>query len=160
MDANHAPYLQELSRRLNSLGQGGLPVDIGNAVAYLSHPASEGVMDRLSGCADRICSDAKPSLWALLCYLYLHVSPTSLRKDVLNATTQPGRPNFPLVGSANSPCTSAASIFFRFPENASPKFMTELADFMRTFDHLLVRSFSRRLRVGNSGNTAGKKTLN
>lgn len=42
---------RELSRRLNSLGQGGLPVDIGNAVAYLSHPASEGV----SGQTLRVC---------------------------------------------------------------------------------------------------------
>ncbi|MBK8971475.1 MAG: SDR family oxidoreductase [Hahellaceae bacterium] len=42
---------RELARRLNSLGQGGLPVDIGNAVAYLSHPASEGV----TGQTLRVC---------------------------------------------------------------------------------------------------------
>lgn len=35
---------------------------------------------------------------------------------------------------------------FSFPEDASPKFMTELADFMRTFEHP-SSPFSRRLRL-------------
>jgi 3-oxoacyl-[acyl-carrier protein] reductase len=42
---------REIARRINSLSQGGLPVDIAEAVAYLCHPGSSG----LSGQTLRVC---------------------------------------------------------------------------------------------------------
>lgn len=46
--------LREVARRLNSLGQGGNPVDVGEAVTFLATPAAHGV----SGQVLRVCGQA------------------------------------------------------------------------------------------------------
>ncbi|MFL6077807.1 MAG: 3-oxoacyl-ACP reductase [Mycobacteriales bacterium] len=51
----HMPYLvREFGRRLNSLGQGGLPVDVAEAVAWLAAPATAGV----NGQVLRVCGQS------------------------------------------------------------------------------------------------------
>ncbi len=51
MTAEMPPLLREAGRRLNSLGQGGLPQDIADAVAFLVSPGAIG----LSGSTLRVC---------------------------------------------------------------------------------------------------------
>ena len=43
--------LREVARRMNSLGQGGRPVDVGQAIMFLSHPDSQGI----TGQCLRVC---------------------------------------------------------------------------------------------------------
>jgi 3-oxoacyl-[acyl-carrier protein] reductase len=43
MTASMPWFIRELGRRLNSLGQGGQPEDVAEAVAWLAGPDSEGV---------------------------------------------------------------------------------------------------------------------
>lgn len=51
----HIPFaLREAGRRMSSLGQGGLPQDVAEAVAWLSQPGSEAV----SGQALRVCGQS------------------------------------------------------------------------------------------------------
>ncbi|MEU1038291.1 3-oxoacyl-ACP reductase [Streptomyces sp. NPDC005551] len=46
--------IREAGRRMNSLGQGGLPVDVAEATGYLAHPASGGV----NGQVLRVCGQS------------------------------------------------------------------------------------------------------
>ncbi|RKT51691.1 3-oxoacyl-ACP reductase [Saccharothrix australiensis] len=46
--------VREVGRRLNSLAQGGLPVDVAEAIAWLAHPASGGV----NGNVVRVCGQS------------------------------------------------------------------------------------------------------
>ena len=46
--------LREAGRRLNAMGQGGLPVDVAEAIAWLAHPASTG----LNGNVIRVCGQS------------------------------------------------------------------------------------------------------
>ncbi|MEV0676843.1 3-oxoacyl-ACP reductase [Actinosynnema sp. NPDC050436] len=46
--------IREAGRRMNSLSQGGLPVDVAEAVAWLAHPASAGV----NGTVVRVCGQS------------------------------------------------------------------------------------------------------
>ena len=51
----HIPFaLREAGRRMSSLGQGGLPQDVAEAVAWLSQPGSGAV----SGQALRVCGQS------------------------------------------------------------------------------------------------------
>ncbi|MFC4033081.1 3-oxoacyl-ACP reductase [Streptomyces polygonati] len=47
-------FIREAGRRLNSLGQGGLPVDVAETVAWLASPASGGI----SGQVVRVCGQS------------------------------------------------------------------------------------------------------
>ncbi|HHH26842.1 MAG TPA: SDR family oxidoreductase, partial [Polyangiaceae bacterium] len=46
--------IREVGRRLSALGQGGLPVDVGEAISFLSSPGSVGINGRVL----RICGGA------------------------------------------------------------------------------------------------------
>jgi 3-oxoacyl-[acyl-carrier protein] reductase len=46
--------LREASRRLNSLAQGGLPIDVAETVAWIASPASDG----LTGNVVRVCGQS------------------------------------------------------------------------------------------------------
>jgi 3-oxoacyl-[acyl-carrier protein] reductase len=46
--------LREAGRRMNSLGQAGLPVDVAEAVAYFASPGSAGV----TGNVLRVCGQS------------------------------------------------------------------------------------------------------
>jgi 3-oxoacyl-[acyl-carrier protein] reductase len=54
MTAKMPLTLREAGRRMNSLGQGGQPVDVAQAVAWLAHPGSAGV----SGQVVRVCGQS------------------------------------------------------------------------------------------------------
>lgn len=54
MSAAMPPILREAGRRLNSLAQGGLPVDVAEAVAWFANPGSGGV----SGNVLRVCGQS------------------------------------------------------------------------------------------------------
>lgn len=47
-------FIREAGRRMNSLGQGGLPVDVAETTAWLAHPASGGV----NGQVVRVCGQS------------------------------------------------------------------------------------------------------
>ncbi|MFG3171524.1 3-oxoacyl-ACP reductase [Streptomyces sp. NPDC048200] len=47
-------FIREAGRRMNSLGQGGLPVDVAETTAWLAHPASGGV----NGQIVRVCGQS------------------------------------------------------------------------------------------------------
>ncbi|MEU6480729.1 3-oxoacyl-ACP reductase [Streptomyces sp. NPDC047017] len=47
-------FLREAGRRMNSLGQGGLPVDVAETIAWLAHPASGAV----NGQVVRVCGQS------------------------------------------------------------------------------------------------------
>jgi 3-oxoacyl-[acyl-carrier protein] reductase len=46
--------IREAGRRMNSMSQGGLPVDVAEAVAWFAHPASAGV----NGNVVRVCGQS------------------------------------------------------------------------------------------------------
>jgi 3-oxoacyl-[acyl-carrier protein] reductase len=46
--------IREVGRRLSALGQGGLPKDVGEAITFLSTPASVGI----TGSVLRVCGGA------------------------------------------------------------------------------------------------------
>jgi 3-oxoacyl-[acyl-carrier protein] reductase len=46
--------IREAGRRMNSMGQGGLPVDVAEAIAWLASPASSG----LNGNVVRVCGQS------------------------------------------------------------------------------------------------------
>ena len=46
--------IREAGRRMNSLGQGGQPVDVAQAIAWLAHPAS----GALTGQVVRVCGQS------------------------------------------------------------------------------------------------------
>jgi 3-oxoacyl-[acyl-carrier protein] reductase len=48
--------VREVGRRLNSLSQGGLPVDVAEAVAWLAGPGTGGV----NGQVVRVCGQSVP----------------------------------------------------------------------------------------------------
>lgn len=54
MTAAMPMFLREAGRRMNSLAQGGLPIDVAETVAWLSHPASGGV----NGNIIRVCGQS------------------------------------------------------------------------------------------------------
>jgi 3-oxoacyl-[acyl-carrier protein] reductase len=54
MTARMPLVLREAGRRLNSLAQGGLPVDVAETVAWLAAPASAGV----TGQVIRVCGQS------------------------------------------------------------------------------------------------------
>jgi 3-oxoacyl-[acyl-carrier protein] reductase len=54
MTARMPMFLREAGRRMNSLGQGGLPVDVAEAVAYFASPGSAGV----TGNVLRVCGQS------------------------------------------------------------------------------------------------------
>jgi 3-oxoacyl-[acyl-carrier protein] reductase len=47
-------FIREAGRRMNSLGQGGLPVDVAETTAWLAHPASGAV----NGQVVRVCGQS------------------------------------------------------------------------------------------------------
>ncbi|NDZ77571.1 3-oxoacyl-ACP reductase [Streptomyces sp. SID10853] len=47
-------FIREAGRRMNSLGQGGLPVDVAETTAWFAHPASDGV----TGQVVRVCGQS------------------------------------------------------------------------------------------------------
>jgi 3-oxoacyl-[acyl-carrier protein] reductase len=47
-------FIREAGRRMNSMAQGGLPVDVAETVAWLAHPASGGV----TGNVVRVCGQS------------------------------------------------------------------------------------------------------
>jgi 3-oxoacyl-[acyl-carrier protein] reductase len=54
MTAAMPMFVREAGRRMNSLSQGGLPVDVAETIAWLSHPASGGV----TGNVVRVCGQS------------------------------------------------------------------------------------------------------
>jgi 3-oxoacyl-[acyl-carrier protein] reductase len=54
MTAAMPTFTREAGRRMNSLAQGGLPVDVGEAIAWFANPASGGV----SGNVVRVCGQS------------------------------------------------------------------------------------------------------
>jgi 3-oxoacyl-[acyl-carrier protein] reductase len=54
MTAKMPMLLRETGRRLNSMAQGGLPVDVAEAVAFFANPASAGV----TGNVLRVCGQS------------------------------------------------------------------------------------------------------
>ncbi|KWX08128.1 3-ketoacyl-ACP reductase, partial [Carbonactinospora thermoautotrophica] len=54
MTAAIPPLIREAGRRMNSMAQGGLPVDVAETVAWLAHPASGGV----NGNVVRVCGQS------------------------------------------------------------------------------------------------------
>jgi 3-oxoacyl-[acyl-carrier protein] reductase len=49
------PFMpRELGRRLNSLAQGGLPVDVAETIAFLARPSSAGI----TGQVLRVCGQS------------------------------------------------------------------------------------------------------
>ncbi|WP_345136112.1 3-oxoacyl-ACP reductase [Streptomyces mexicanus] len=54
MTAAIPPFLREAGRRMNSLAQGGLPVDVAETTAWLAHPASGAV----NGQVVRVCGQS------------------------------------------------------------------------------------------------------
>jgi len=54
MTARMPMFLREAGRRMNSLGQGGLPVDVAEAVGYFANPGSAGV----TGNVLRVCGQS------------------------------------------------------------------------------------------------------
>ncbi len=54
MTASMPVTVREVGRRLNSLAQGGLPIDVAETIAWLAHPGSAGV----SGCVVRVCGQS------------------------------------------------------------------------------------------------------
>lgn len=54
MTAKMPLTLREAGRRMNSLGQGGLPVDVAQTIAWLAHPGSAGI----SGQVVRVCGQS------------------------------------------------------------------------------------------------------
>jgi 3-oxoacyl-[acyl-carrier protein] reductase len=54
MTAAVPPLIREAGRRMNSLAQGGLPVDVAETVAWLAHPGSGGV----NGQVVRVCGQS------------------------------------------------------------------------------------------------------
>jgi 3-oxoacyl-[acyl-carrier protein] reductase len=54
MTAKMPAAVREVARRLSALGQGGQPVDVAEAVAFLSMPWSDG----LTGTTLRVCGGA------------------------------------------------------------------------------------------------------
>ncbi|HBV13063.1 MAG TPA: 3-oxoacyl-ACP reductase, partial [Brevundimonas sp.] len=46
--------IREAGRRMNSMGQGGGPVDVAETIAWLAHPASGGV----NGQVVRVCGQS------------------------------------------------------------------------------------------------------
>jgi 3-oxoacyl-[acyl-carrier protein] reductase len=47
-------FLREAGRRMNSMAQGGLPVDVGETIAYLAAPGSAGI----TGTVLRVCGQS------------------------------------------------------------------------------------------------------
>jgi 3-oxoacyl-[acyl-carrier protein] reductase len=54
MTAKMPLTLREAGRRMNSLGQGGLAVDVAQTIAWLAHPGSAGI----SGQVVRVCGQS------------------------------------------------------------------------------------------------------
>ena len=51
MTARMPIAIREAGRRMSSLGQGGLPIDVAETIAWLAHPASGGI----NGSVVRVC---------------------------------------------------------------------------------------------------------
>jgi 3-oxoacyl-[acyl-carrier protein] reductase len=54
MTASMPVTVREVGRRLNSLAQGGRPIDVAETIAWLAHPGSAGV----TGCVVRVCGQS------------------------------------------------------------------------------------------------------
>ena len=54
MTASVPLAIREVGRRMNSLSQGGLPVDVAETVAWFAHPGSGGV----TGNVVRVCGQS------------------------------------------------------------------------------------------------------
>ena len=54
MTAAMPMFIREAGRRMNSMSQGGLPVDVAETIAWLANPASGGV----TGNVVRVCGQS------------------------------------------------------------------------------------------------------
>jgi 3-oxoacyl-[acyl-carrier protein] reductase len=54
MTAKMPMFLREAGRRMNSLAQGGLPIDVAETIAWLASPGSDGV----TGNVIRVCGQS------------------------------------------------------------------------------------------------------
>ena len=54
MTASIPLMIREAGRRMNSMSQGGLPIDVAETIAWLAHPGSSGV----TGTVVRVCGQS------------------------------------------------------------------------------------------------------